>query len=286
MDEVRAATVRLWQLARTSEGFLDILLVSFLVYAFLSVIRSARTQYLRGLGVGLVSLAVLWAATRPERGLVHLDTFNWLLTQAAPYGLLGLVIVFQPEIRQSFRQLGRLPFLGGAMANGTRASVVQMVNELVEAAEEMSERRIGALVAIERGDPLDGLVETGKSLEAEISAELVQTLFFPNTPLHDGALVLRGDRVVAAACLLPLTERRDLSRSLGTRHRAALGLSERCDAVVVVVSEESGQISLAHGSELHRGLTAEDLKGRLFEVLRLGDSGLLGGREDGSEDHG
>jgi diadenylate cyclase len=283
MVEVREAVVRLWQLARTVDGILDILLVWLLVYAFLSLLKGARTQHLRGLATGLGALGVLWALTRPDRGLVKLDTFNWLLTQMAPFAFLALVIVFQPEIRQSFSQLGQVTLFGRSVHTGSRSAVVHLVNELVEAVEELSVRRIGALVAIQRADSLDEVVETGKKLDAEVSAELLTNLFFPNTPLHDGAVVLHGTRAVAAACLLPLTERRDLHRALGTRHRAAIGLTERCDAVVVVVSEETGTRSLSRGGELQRGLSEEELKVRLFELLGPGRSGLLGAGAEGEE---
>jgi diadenylate cyclase len=278
MDEIRTL-VRTLQLALTPEGILDILVVWFVVYQCFVLLKGSRTHHLRGLGLGLLFVAAAWMVTRPERGLLRLDTFNWLLTQAAPYGLIALVVVFQPEIRQSFSQLGQVSLFGRPAA-GSRAVVVHSVNEVVDAVEAMVERRIGALIVFERRDPLNEIVETGKLLDAEVSAELLTTLFHPAVLLHDGAVVLRADRVVAAACLLPLTERRDLSSVLGTRHRAAIGLAERCDAVTVVVSEESGVVSLAYAGELHRGLGGEDLKGRLLDLLQPAGSRLLKASEE------
>lgn len=277
MDEARAAIVRLVHRAQTPEGILDILLVWFVVYQALRLIQLSHTHHLRGLARTLVLLASCWLLTRPERGLLKLDTFNWLLTQAAPYGLIAVVVVFQPEIRQSFGQLGSVSLFGRA-APASRAVLVHLVNEVVEAAELLSSRRVGALIACERHDPLGEILETGHELDSHVSAELLATLFQPGTPLHDGAVVIRGDRLAAAGCLLPLTERRGLG-NLGTRHRAALGLADRSDAVVVVVSEETGLVSLASAGELERGLGGEDLKGRLLELL-VGGRGLLTAAED------
>ncbi|NUP98625.1 MAG: TIGR00159 family protein [Armatimonadetes bacterium] len=272
---------RLLQRAFTPEGALDILLVWFLVYELLLLLKGSHASRLRGLGLGLGVLAALWLLTRPDRGLLKLETFNWLVSQIAPFGLYALVVVFQPEIRESFGQLGQVSLFGRPVAAPSRSVVVHLVNEIVEACEELSVRRIGALIAIERRDDLGAVVETGRELGGTVSAELLATIFFPNTPLHDGAVVARRDQLLAAGCLLPLSERRDLARTLGTRHRAALGLTERSDAVVVVVSEETGLVSLAYGGELYRGIKEEDLKGRLLELLQPAGTSLLSGAAPG-----
>lgn len=272
---------RLIQTAMTPEGVLDILLVWFFVYELLLLIKGSHAHHLKGLGISLGALAVAWLVTRPDGGLLKLDTFNFLVTKAAPVALIGLVVVFQPELRQSFAQLGQVSWFGRSVSAPHRAQVVSVVNEIVEACEELSVRRIGALIAIERQDPLTDLIETGKELHAQISAELLMTLFFPSTPLHDGAVVVRRDRLAAAACLLPLSLRADYHSALGTRHRAAIGLSERTDAVVVVVSEETGQISLAYDGELFRNLREEDFKARLLELLQPAGSSLLSSTRSG-----
>lgn len=277
MGEFQELLSGLLQRAWTAEGFLDILLVWFFVYEVLVLLKGSHAHHLKGLGIGLGLLAALWLVTRPERGLLQLETFNWLVGQVAPLGLIALVIVFQPEIRQSFGQLGQVSLFGRPVATTGRSVVVHLVNEVVEACDELSVRKIGALIAISRENDLTEITETGKQIDADVSAELLMTIFFPNTPLHDGAVVIRRGQVLAAACLLPLSERRDLGRSLGTRHRAGLGLTERTDAIVVVVSEETGIISLAYGGELFRDLREEDLKGRLLELLQPAGSGLLSG---------
>jgi len=262
------------------ESVLDILLVWFFVYEVLLLLKGSHAKHLRGFGIGLGLLGLIWLAT----GLLKLETFNWILSQVAPFGLIVLVVVFQPEIRQSFGQLGQVSLFGRSMAAPSRSAMVHLVNEVVEACEELSVRKIGALIAFERQVELQEVTETGKQIDGDISAEMLMTIFFPNTPLHDGAAVVRRNRLVAAACLLPLSERRDLGRSVGTRHRAAIGLTERTDAAVVVVSEETGTISLAFGGELFRGLKEEDLKARLLEVLQPAGSSLLASAEQSGGD--
>ncbi len=284
MAETQELLRRLVQRALTPEGILDILLVWFFVYELLVLLKGSHAHHLRGLGIGLGGLAALWFITRPERGLLQLETFNWMVSQIAPLGVIALVVVFQPEIRQSFGQLGQVSLFGKPIGPPSRSATVHLVNEVVEACEELAVRKIGALIAWERQSDLTEVMETGKLIEAEVSAEILQTIFFPNTPLHDGAVVLRHDRVEAAACLLPLSERRDLARALGTRHRAALGLTERTDAAVVVVSEETGKVSLAYRGELLEGMRTEDLKARLLELLQPAGSGLLSGAGAGEGD--
>ncbi len=282
MGETWTTIARALDTARTPEGILDILLVWFVVYAALSLLRGSGTRRWRGLGLGLMAMALAWLVTRPDRGLLPLDTFNWLLTELAPTGAVAVVVVFQPEIRQSLHKIGQWTLFGSS-SRTLRSAVVHVVNELVSAADGLAKRRIGALFVIERRDKLVELTETGRLLDAEISSELLATIFYPSTPLHDGAAVIVDDRVAAACCLLPLSERRDLNRSLGTRHRAALGLSERCDAVVLVVSEETGIVSLAVGGELQRELGGEPLRARLLELLQPAGSGLLASASAGTE---
>lgn len=286
MDEVRQLAALLLLRARSAEGILDLLLVWFFVFECLRLVKGSHAHHLKGLGITLAGLAAAWLLTRPEGGLLKLDTFNWLLTNLAPFALLALVVVFQPELRQSVGQLGQVSLFGRAVGGPNRLLVVACVNEVVEAACELSVRKIGALIAMERRENLSDITVTGKELDAEVSAEMLMTVFFPNTPLHDGAVVVRRGRIAAAACLLPLSLRQDLASSLGTRHRAAIGLSERSDAVVVVVSEETGTISLVYDGEMFRGLREEDLKGRLLELLQPAGSSLLSSSERGGTDEG
>lgn len=259
---------RLGRQAISVEGLLDILLVWILVYGLLRLLRGRNAGYLRGLGLSLAVLGGAWLLTRPEHGPLPLPSFNWLLSQLAPILALVWVVVFQPEIRQAVGQFGQLSLFGRPVAASSRSVVVSQVAELAAALEALSARRIGALIAIERRDSLAEVVDTGCRLDAALSAELLETLFFPNTPLHDGAVVIRGERAAAAACLLPLSDRRDLASALGTRHRAALGLADRTDAVVAVVSEETGTVSVAHAGVLTRDLHGEDLRFRLLELLQ------------------
>ncbi|HIE52499.1 MAG TPA: TIGR00159 family protein [Armatimonadetes bacterium] len=250
-------------------AILDILLVAFIIYEFLMIIKGTRAQQL---AIGVCVLLLVWAATQHA----HLYAFNWLVGRVLlPYGAIALIILFQPEIRLALEQLGRGRLLrrGGPMAR--MKNIPHLVNELVEAATDLAMRKIGALMVLERETALGDIIATGKEIHGYASAELLKTVFFPNTPLHDGAAVISGDILVAAGCLLPLTERQDLSPSLGTRHRAALGLAERTDAVIIVVSEETGIISLACNGELRRDLTEEALKERLLILLQPAGTSLL-----------
>lgn len=240
-------------------SLLDILLVAFVIYQFLLLIKGTRAfQVIKGL---CVLLGVWYLA-----GKMGLYTFHWLLGRALLPGVIALVILFQPELRLALERLGRGRLPSGPWT-GTQ-SLAGFVNELWEAVEELSLRKIGALIVLQRQTNLREVIETGEPIQARFSADLLLTLFYPNTPLHDGAVVVQGDTIVAARCLLPLSDRTDLAGALGTRHRAALGLAERTDAVVVVVSEETGRVSLAYEGELHRNLTEEAIKERILGLLQ------------------
>jgi diadenylate cyclase len=240
---------------------IDILLVSFIVYEMFMVIKRTRAQQLLA---GVCVLLVVWLLTQRT----PLYTFNWLVSSlVTPVGGLALVLLFLPEIRLWLEQLGRGEILHRRPTEARALTVTALVDELIEAVHTLSVRKIGALLVIERQTGLNDIIDTGQDLGARVSAELLNTIFFPNTPLHDGAVVLRGGEIAAAGCLLPLTERRDISPTIGTRHRAAMGLSEKTDAVTLVVSEETGIISLAYGGDLFSGLTEEALKERLLALL-------------------
>ncbi len=252
-----------WQVVQEHFGFgviFDIALVAISVYFVLRLLRGTRAvQLLKG----LVTLGALIVLTQS----LGLFTLNWILKQALLPGVIALIILFQPELRLALEQIGRGHIFGAGLTSMRQEQITRLVDELVLSARQLSRERIGALLVIEREVGLNDVIQTGRRLDAVASADLLRTIFYPGTPLHDLAAVIRGDRVVAAGCLLPLTERRDVRGLLGTRHRAALGLGETTDAAIVVVSEETGAISLAVEGRLYSNLTADVLKQRLLGIL-------------------
>lgn len=265
----------LWNTIRTGTAWdrlidvADILLVSVLAYQLLLFVRGTRAvSLIKGL---IVILLLLWV-TSP------LPTFHWLLEQLILPGVIAIVIIFQPELRMTLERIGRGGPWRRTLGGVATEQSTRMIREVASAAEELAERRIGALVAIERETGLEDVARSGMRLEATISAELLQSLFMPSTPLHDGAVVVRGDIVVAAGCILPQSDAPHLRVSTGLRHRAAVGLSERTDAICVVVSEETGQLSLATDGVLVRDLDRVRLAERLQNLLVPGDTSPEGGR--------
>lgn len=252
-----------WQVMRENFGFLsllDIALVAISVYFVLRLLRGTRAvQLLKG----LLTLGALIVLTQS----LKLFTLNWILKQALLPGVIALIILFQPELRLALEQIGRGHIFGAGLTSMRREQITRLADELVLSARQLSRERIGALIVVEREVGLNDVVQTGRRLDAVASADLLRTVFYPGTPLHDLAAVIRGERLVAAGCLLPLTERRDVRGLLGTRHRAALGLSETTDAAVIVVSEETGGISLAVEGRLYSNLTPDVLKQRLLGIL-------------------
>jgi len=259
----------LWNTVRTGTAWdrlidvADILLVSVLAYQLLLFVRGTRAvSLIKGL---IVILLLLWV-TSP------LPTFHWLLSQLILPGVIAIVIIFQPELRMTLERIGRGGPLRRTLGGVATTQNTRMIREVASAAEELAERRIGALVAIERETGLEDVARSGMRLEAVVSTELLQSLFMPSTPLHDGAVVIRGDTVVAAGCILPQSDAPHLRVSTGLRHRAAVGLSERTDAICVVVSEETGQLSLAMDGVLVRDLDRVRLAERLQNLLVRGDT--------------
>ena len=236
---------------------IDIVLVAFLIYQFLSLIRGTRAAPML-VGVGTLALAFYIAH------LANLRTVDWLVTNVLPYAAFALVVIFQSEIRQALARLGRkLAFARGAAGNG-----MESYDDIVLAANLFSQNQTGALIVIEREIGLRTYIESGVPLDAQLSYDLLATIFRPSAPLHDGAVIVQKDRIAAAACFLPLSMNPLLSTQLGTRHRAGIGITEETDAVSVIVSEESGAISLAVGGSIDRDLTPERLRERLAELLR------------------
>ncbi len=244
----------------TVVDIIDIALVSFILY---NVLLLARRSGAVSLIKGVAAVVVIVSIT------TWLPTFNWLLSRLFIPGIIALVVIFQPELRMALERLGRTGFLGSALSKISLNDDVRqrLFREVLEAVVEFSEKRIGALIVFERETGLMDITRTGKTLNARVSAELLGTIFFPKTPLHDGAVVIRGETIVAAACVLPYSESPGLSASSGMRHRAALGLSERTDAVCLVVSEETGAISLAVDGALSRRLDRTQLTERLMALF-------------------
>jgi diadenylate cyclase len=193
--------------------------------------------------------------------IFQLDVINWILSRFFTFLAIAVLVIFQPELRRALAEVGSRQFFWSPKQRG------QMIDVLVETARSLSQKRCGGLMAVEREIGFRGVIETGVLIGAKATPELLTTIFFPNTPLHDGGVVLRGDEIVAAACVFPLTQRRGLSASTGMRHRAAMGLTEETDAVVVVVSEETGEISVAHRGHLVQGLDVDGLTSFLTTTL-------------------
>ena len=235
---------------------LDIIIVTVLIYEFLVLIKGTRAfQMLVGVGVLIIAFYIA--------RLGELRTLNWLVSTSLPYGIFALIVVFQAEIRQALAKVGRqLTFARTRTASGSS------YEDIVLAANLFSQNQTGALVVIERDIGLRTYVESGVPLDARLTYDLLATLFRPSAPLHDGAVIIQGDRIAAAACFLPLSMNPVLSTQLGTRHRAAIGITEETDAVAVVVSEETGSISLTVAGHIERDITVETLRERLSELLQ------------------
>ena len=232
---------------------LDIAIVSVLVYELLLFIKGTRAVQMALSGGFLIGLFFL------SRWL-QLETVNWVIRNLAGYVVFAIIVLFQADIRRALAHFGRAPFF----RYFERAqSTDETIEELVVAAGSLASRKIGAIIVLERQIGLRNYIEGGIPLDAMVTYDLLASIFQPGSPLHDGAAIIQGDRVAAAACFLPLSVNPKVSRELGTRHRAALGLTEENDAVAIVVSEETGSISLAMGGDLERGISAEALKTRL-----------------------
>lgn len=241
---------------------LDVLIVTILIYQVLLLIRGTRAvQLVTGLGV----LFAVYALSRA----LQLYTLQYLLEYLGLVIPIALLVLFQPELRRMLEQLGR----GGVLVSGftphglVREEAIRLVNDVSRASRVLGVRKIGALMVLERRTGLTDFIETGIKVDGTVTVQLLINIFFPNSPLHDGAAILRGNRIMAAGCLLPLSENPMLSRTLGTRHRAGLGIAEQTDAVAIIVSEETGAISLARDGELIRGLSEEELKASLLELF-------------------
>jgi|ERR1700722_3638711 diadenylate cyclase len=235
---------------------IDILLVAVIIYEFLALIKGTRASLMV---VGVGALALAFYVSR----LGNLTALNWLMTTLLPYTVFALIVVFAAEIRQGLARLGR----GLTLSRGA-GSEADAYDDIVLAANLFCQNQTGALIVIEREIGLRTYIESGVPLDARLSYDLLATIFRPSAPLHDGAVIVQNDRVAAAACFLPLSMNPVLSTQLGTRHRAGIGVTEETDAIAVIVSEETGSISLAVAGKIERDLTVEQLRDRLGELLR------------------
>ena len=235
---------------------IDILIVTYMIYKLLMLTRETRAmQVLKGVGILFIAASV--------SELFRLTSITWILDQVIRAGSVALVVLFQPELRRALEQIGRgnLFHRSGTDEN---PEAEQCIRELVTAMKSMAAQKIGALILIEERTGLGDIIATGTKVDAMVTSALIENIFVPNTPLHDGATIIRGTRIVASGCFLPLSDNNTISRQLGTRHRAALGVSEVSDCHAFVVSEETGVISLAYNGRLTRYLDEESL----YEILR------------------
>ncbi len=248
----------LWIMRTVVLPAVDVLLLAFIIYKGYQILVQTRA-------VQLVRGAAFIGFTYAAAYLFDLQTLLWLINLIAPSLVVGILIIFQPELRKIFTRIGQ-----GRVLSIRTGSQTYQVESVMSAVEILSYRRRGALIVFVRSVGLKNIIETGTRIQAELSSALLLTIFGHDTALHDGAVVIDGDTLVAASCFLPLSEQLDVRRSFGTRHRAALGLVEETDAVVLVVSEESGAISLAYDASLYYDLTPEEARRRLEELLSAG----------------
>ena len=238
---------------------LDIVIVAYLVYKILGFIQETRAQQLVR---GLVVLGIVFFLS----DFLKLYLLNWLLRNFVTMGFFALIVLFQPELRRGLEQLGRRNIVSGQFRSLDKENAIEVVKEIVAAVDDFSATRTGALIVFERETMLNDIIETGTIVDARISVRLLGNLFYEGSPLHDGAVIIRGDRIHAASCVLPLTEKKNIGRNLGTRHRAGLGVSEVSDALVIVVSEETGVISVAENGNFRRFMDLKSVEKILLGV--------------------
>ncbi|MEG0963688.1 MAG: diadenylate cyclase CdaA [Lachnospiraceae bacterium] len=244
----------------TRTDAVEIIIISFLIYNILVWFKKTRAWNLLK-GIIVVLIFVMIAA------IFQMNTILWIAGKTINVAVIAIIIVFQPEMRRALEQLGQKNFLTSIFSFDSQKNQERFsehtVNDIVKATYEMAKVKTGALIVIEQNVSLGEYERTGIALDSIVSSQLLINIFEHNTPLHDGAIIVRGDRIVSATCYLPLSDNMELSKDLGTRHRAAVGISEVCDALTIIVSEETGNVSIAIGGELYRKVDAEYLKGKL-----------------------
>ncbi len=258
MDRIIAAILQInveWR------DIIDIIIMAYLFYRVILIIRGTRAEQLvKGLIILLLAMVI-----SDQTGL---DALNWTLRQTMTIGLIAIPIVFQPELRRALEQLGRGKIFKSTYWSWSTQDFESMLDELTKAIPVLVKKRIGALIVMERSTGLKEWVDTGIPVNGMVTAELLVNIFFPRSPLHDGAVIIRGDQIVAAGCYLPLTEDPGLSKELGTRHRAGIGITENSDAVAIIISEETGIISVAHDGVLTRYLDEKKLRKILTDLCK------------------
>ncbi len=240
------------------QDLVDVILMSIIVYRLLLIIKGTKAAHML-MGLGVLLLASLLSS------YFELYTVDWLIQSFWAQIVIAIIVLFQPEIRRALAQMGETPFLQTL----TPAEELKSLEEIVRATIALANRKIGALIAIERETSLKDFVEIGVPLDAKVSKEILLSAFHPTSPIHDGAVVIKGNRIVAAGCFLPIIMSPDISKSLGTRHRAALGLSEETDAVILIVSEETGTVSMAIQGKLETHLDMGTLRDTLTDLFSV-----------------
>ncbi len=256
-----------------AKAALEIIIISVAVYYIISFLQRTRAvAILRGLGVLLLFAALA--------GILKLDTIFFILQGLSAVILIALLIVFQPELRRALEHMGRRGFWQRRLGGLEKEDIIKLIHSLVVTTEDLAIVKMGALIVLEQETPLDEYTRSGTELDARLSPELLKTIFFPHTFLHDGATLVRGNRVMAAGCFLPLSENPQLPQEVGSRHRAALGVSEVTDAVSLVVSEETGFISLAHSGKLIRDIKPDALRELLYSICITQGTGFSSRRAE------
>lgn len=256
---------------------IDILIMAYIIYKAVGFLRETRAGQL---AKGLVILCVVYLVSN----WWNLPTMKWLLSRFVDYVIIAVAIIFQPELRRLLERVGHTKFVGSQGTGADGEPLYECIDTVCRAAGSMQENKIGALIVFERTTQLGEIIDTGTVLNAEPSTQLVSNVFFPKSPLHDGAVIIRDARLYAAGCILPLTSREDLSSQLGTRHRAAIGMTENSDAVVLVVSEETGNISVVSNGSIKRGYNsisaAEELRHLLLDGNKKSEKPFLSKLKD------
>ncbi len=240
---------------------IDVSLVAFFLYRLFLLVRGTQAVQLM-FGVLLLALIGLLA------NLLDLRLLSWIFRNAAPAVLIGIIVLFQPEIRRALDQFGRIGFIGRPLAHYNLQIFNKMIDEVIRATTKLTQRFTGALIVFEKETGLENYANSGIRVNGELTAEFLEAIFFPNSPLHDGAVIVRGNQILAAGCVLPLAEEGTVRERMGTRHRAGLGLSMQTDAVVLILSEELGQIAVAHEGKLLRNLDPDRLRQVLTSLLQ------------------
>lgn len=238
---------------------IEILILWFVIYHIMLFFEGTRAiQVLRGIITLLVAFFLFQ--------MLSLQILNWLLTKLFGISVIAILVIFHPEIRQGLARLGQRHLFGTSLRE---EEIDYILKQIGEATENLAKNKIGALIAIEKNDPLAAYIESGVIIDGRVSSDLIENIFTPNSLLHDGGLIIQHGRIIAAGCIFPLTENQDLNRIYGTRHRAALGLSEETDAIVIIVSEERQDMSLVYRGKLHKDLSKEEMLLKIKETIKL-----------------